>query len=37
MTPRADSLVEQTFGIKIATFEKCNLTYNSKQLKNINL
>ena len=33
MIPRAYSLVEQTFDIKIATFEKFNLTYNSKQLK----
>ena len=37
MIPRAYSLVEQTFDIKIATFEKFNLTYNSKQLKKIKL
>ena len=37
MTPHAYSLVEQTFDIKIATCEKFSLTYNSKQLKNINL
>lgn len=37
MTPRAYSLVEHTFDIKIATFEKFNLTYNSKQLKKVKL